>query len=67
MGPQLAVALAAWVVIQWAGKRLTPEMAQSLESLSLLFRILWAGPYGIELTLKAKHCGFHLQAFGLKH
>jgi hypothetical protein len=64
--PQLAVYLLASVIGWWLGSKLPPETIRGIGSLSLWLRVLWAGPYGIDLALRAKYSGFRLQAYGHK-
>jgi hypothetical protein len=67
LSPQVAVYLIVSVLGWLLSSKLPPETIRSISSLSLWLRIFWAGPYGIDLALRAKYPGFRLQAYGQRY
>lgn len=67
LSPQLAIILLVSMLGWVLSSKLPPETIRSIGSLSLWLRVLWAGPYGIDLALRAKYPGFRLQAYGQRY
>jgi len=67
LSPQIAVILLVSVLGWVLSSKLPPETIRSIGSLSLWVRVLWAGPYGIDLALRAQYADFRLQAYAQKY
>ena len=66
--PQLALVLAVWLaapIVSLSGGKMPPDLYREISSLSIWVRFLLAGPYGIDLALRAHYPGFKLQGFGV--
>ena len=68
IAPQLALVLAVWLVapvVSLSGGKMPPDIYRGISPLSIWVRFLLAGPYGIDLALRAHYPGFKLQGFGV--
>ena len=66
--PQL-VYLFVWFVIDWLGGRtkIPRDTLRAIAEISVWLRILFVGPYGVDLAVRAKYPTFRLQPYGLRN